>query len=116
MRNVNRDSSVSISYGIVRKTDYVPDLTATARDIVALCQNPDRLSILFYSALDQNQKVLQAYYQPMTKALIKTMGTTTLNVNITNLESFETTSVTSDANYCSSFSQSYESLANSFTY
>ena len=52
LRNKDRDESVSIAYAIVRKTDYVPDLTATAVDIVALCQNPDRLSILFHTEND----------------------------------------------------------------
>lgn len=73
---------------------------------------------MFYSALDQNQKVLQAYYQPLTKALIKTMGTTNLHVNITSLANFEIapSEVTSDSNFCSSFSKSFESLSDSFTY
>ena len=42
---------MSIAYAIVKVKDYVPDLTSTAKDIIALCQNPDRLSILFHSDL-----------------------------------------------------------------
>lgn len=52
LRNIDKDNSISIAYGVIRITDYVPDLSQTAKDIVAFCHDPGRLSILFHSVLD----------------------------------------------------------------
>ena len=37
LRNIDRDASVSIAYGIIQKSDYEANVTATARDIIAVC-------------------------------------------------------------------------------
>ena len=62
LRNIDKDDSLSIAYGIIRKPDHEPVLTDTARDVIALCQQSERFSLLLYSALDQSRQTLQAYY------------------------------------------------------
>ena len=61
LHNVNQDKI--IGYGILREPTNVPAFDVDAKDIMALCQDPDRLSVLFYSDLDElDQKTLYAYY------------------------------------------------------
>ena len=86
LRNVNQNKV--IGYGVLREPTDVPAFDVDARNIMALCQDTDRLSLLFYSDLDaSDQKTLYAYYQPFTRELLTTLDTTRIIVYIDGLAS-----------------------------
>lgn len=60
LKNIDLDKS--ISFGIFHREDDEHLLIQTSRDITALCQDSDRLSVLFFSDLSLTSKTMYAYY------------------------------------------------------
>ena len=61
-------------------------------------------------------QTLYAYYQPLTKPLLKTFDTTEININIEGFDKVKISEVTTNSDLCSSFSHKFTSLAESYTY
>lgn len=54
LRNVSKDKT--ISYGIMREaTGFIPALDTSVKDIVAICLDPKRFSVLFFSQVDLDE-------------------------------------------------------------
>ena len=84
---------------------------------MALCQDPERFSILFYSDIAQNDKNLYAFYQPMINSLVDTVDITNIQVNVANLTPRLITDILrSPDNSCSRFTVFVDDSINSFTY
>ena len=92
-----------MGFGIFVSPGDIKKLENSELDVTALCHDPQRLSALFYSDLDLNQRTLYAYYSPLTKSLLETLETTSVNVNITDVDAQWVTEITTDENLCSSF-------------
>ena len=60
LKNINRDTT--LAFGIFSSPDDVLKLTSTSSDVIALCQDQERLSALFFSDLDLTTRTLYAYY------------------------------------------------------
>ena len=85
LKNIDLDKS--IAFGIFHRHDDEHLLIQTSRDITALCQDTDRLSVLFFSDLSLTSKTMYAFYQPLNKSLLKTLDTTSINVDLEDLDS-----------------------------
>lgn len=72
--------------------------------MTALCQDTDRLSVLFFSDLSLTAKTLYAYYQPLKKTLLKTIDTTSINIDVDDFDSQWVTQIATDEDFCASFS------------
>ena len=86
--------------------------------MVAICHDKSRFSVLFYSSLDSNEKMLFAYYQPSVELLQTTVEKTDINVNINSLNPLLATNLSQldTESTCSSMSMNYSDLTNSYTF
>ena len=117
----NLDTGDDIGFGVMSQLNRPVEFENTAKDICALCQDHERLSLVLESELNQSAHTLYSFYMPLEYDLLKNVNNTGVNLIIDGFDPVivDENQLSTTIDRCAKFSvvlQDHKTEPNAWTY